>query len=210
MDTPNEKCSYNWVDSAWVGTGTRTLITKTDGKETEKINQNWPSGATNWVNRTCTTTVYSGANKTQEAYYSWISNAWVGVQRTDYHYNAANKNDTTIAYTYSNNDWVKYSRIVNTFNEAGKNIMSHTARWQDNAWVMVLMTRTDIIMDGSKQLLNAQWRCEADSVWIGVQKDTAAFSPTGKKLYEAHYVSWANNDWVPSYKIEHEYDEADR
>ncbi|MBO6307224.1 MAG: hypothetical protein J6M55_06935, partial [Paludibacteraceae bacterium] len=210
VDTPNEKCSYNWVNNAWVGTGTRTLTTKENGKEIEKINQNWPNGATDWVNRTCTTTVYSGANKIQEAYYSWLKDAWVGVERTDYHFNAANKNDTTTAYTYSNNEWVWYSRIVNTFNASGTNIMSHTARWQNNAWVLVSMTRTDIIIAGGKQLLNAQWRCGEDSIWIGVTKDTAAYSPTGKKLLEARYTSWANNDWVPSYKIEHEYDEADR
>ncbi len=210
VDTPNEKCSYNWVNNAWVGTGTRTLTTKENGKEIEKINQNWPSGATDWVNRTCTTTVYSGANKTQEAYYSWLNNAWVGVKRTDYHFNADNKNDTTTAYTYSNNDWNRYSRIVNTFNSSGTNIMTHTSKWQNNAWEMVSIIRTDIIIEEGKQLLNAQWRCGADSIWIGVTKDTAAYSPTGKKLLEARYTSWANNDWVPSYKIEHEYDEADR
>ena len=210
VDTPNEKCSYNWVDNAWVGTGTRTLTTKENGKEIEKINQNWPNGATDWVNRTCTTTVYSGANKTQEVYYSWLNNAWVGVKRTDYHFNADNKNDTTTAYTYSNNDWNRYSRIVNTFNASGTNIMTHTSKWQNNAWEMISIIRTDIIVDDGKQLLNAQWRCGADSIWKGVRKDTAAYSATGKKLFEAHYNSWANNDWVPTYKIEHTYDEADR
>ena len=209
-----ETANYNWLNDAWVGTGTRTLQTFNSSKKvTEKITQTWPTGSADWVNKTCTTTVYSGANKTQEVYYNWSNDAWVGTKRTDYHYNASNKNDTTTSYTYSANDWIYATRMVNTFNANGTNIMTHNAKWQNNAWVMTSMTRTDIsdmTVDGIRQTLYAQWQCGADSVWKGVQMDTSAYSQTGKKIFEARYTSWANNEWVPSYKIEHEYDEMDR
>jgi len=209
-----ETANYNWSNDAWVGTGTRTLQTFNSNKKvTEKITQSWPTGSADWVNKTCTTTVYSGANKTQELYSNWSNDAWVASKRTDYHYNASNKNDTTTSYTYSDNEWKYANRTVNTFNANGTNIMTHNAKWQDNAWVMTSMTRTDIsdmTVDGIRQTLYAQWQCGADSVWKGIQKDTSSYTSSGKKIMEAHYTSWANNDWVPSYRIEYKYDEAGR
>lgn len=187
-ENPNEKCSYNWVNDAWVGTGTRKLTTKTGGKTTEVITQTWPSGSIVWVNKTCTTTIYVGDNKTQETYYDWSNDTWVGKKRTDY-----------------------------TFNADGINIMTHNAKWQNNAWVMTSMTRTDIsdeTIDGVHQISYTQWQCGADSVWKGVQKDTTSYYITAENtqnpLYSASFSSMVNNDWVPSYIIEHEYDAADR
>ena len=216
-ENPNEKCSYNWVNDAWVGTGTRKLTTKTGGKTTEVITQTWPSGSTVWVNKTCTTTVYVGDNKTQETYYNWSNDTWVGTKRTDYHYNDETQNDTTQTYTYDGANWIYSTRTVNTFNADGINIMTHNAKWQNNTWVMTFMTRTDIsdeTIDGVHQISYTQWQCGADSVWKGVQKDTTSYYITAENtqnpLYSASFSSLANNGWTPSYKIEYEYDEADR
>ena len=209
-----ETCKYNWKNDAWVGTGTRTLQTFNSNKKvTEKTIQSWPTNATDWVNKTCTTTVYTGSNITQEAYYTWQNDAWLGTKRSDYHYNAKNQNDTTKTYTNNGTEWIYSNRTVNTFNASGTNIMTHNAKWENDKWVMTSMTRTDIsdvVIDGIRQTLNASWRCDADSVWIGLQKDTAAYSATGKNIYNARYISWANNDWVPSFKQTFIYDEADR
>ena len=153
--TPTEKCSYKWQNNQWVGTGTRTLTTKTDGRETQKITQTWSSTASDWVNKNCTTSVYTGADKTHETIY----------------------------------------------------------KWQNDAWAMTSITRADIsdvTVDGIRQIVYTQWRCGADSVWAGVQKDSSAYSPMGKKLFELKYNAWANNEWVPYYKIEYQYDELNR
>lgn len=153
--TPTEKCSYKWQNNQWVGTGTRTLTTKTDGRETQKITQTWSSTASDWVNKNCTTSVYTGADKTNETIY----------------------------------------------------------KWQNDAWAMTSITRADIsdvTVDGIRQIVYTQWRCGADSVWAGVQKDSSAYSPMGKKLFELMYNAWANNEWVPYYKIEYQYDELNR
>ena len=153
--TPTEKCSYKWQNNQWVGTGTRTLTTKTDGRETQKITQTWSSTASDWVNKNCTTSVYTGADKTHETIY----------------------------------------------------------KWQNDAWAMTSITRADIsdvTVDGIRQIVYTQWRCGADTVWAGVQKDSSAYSPMGKKLFELKYNAWANNEWVPYYKIEYQYDELNR
>ena len=153
--TPTEKCSYKWQNNQWVGTGTRTLTTKADGRETQKITQTWSSTASDWVNKNCTTSVYTGADKTHETIY----------------------------------------------------------KWQNDAWAMTSITRADIsdvTVDGIRQIVYTQWRCGADSVWAGVQKDSSAYSPMGKKLFELKYNAWANNEWVPYYKIEYQYDELNR
>ncbi len=208
----NETCKYNWKNDTWVGTGTRTLKTYNSNKKiTEKITQTWPSGATDWVNATRNTTTYTGAKTTQEASYTWQNDAWVGTTRSDWHYNAAGQNDTIKTYTNNGTDWTYSARTVNTYNENGVNILTHNSSWNGITWLLVSMTRTDIIKDvAGHELLNAQWSCSSDSVWVGVQKDTATYSSTNKMLYWAHYTSWANDDWVPSYKQTFVYDEADR
>ena len=209
-----ESCKYNWKNEAWVGTGTRTLQTYNSNKKvTEKITQSWSTALNDWLNKTRNTTQYSGSKTTQEASYKWSADAndWVGTSRSDWHYNAAGLNDTIKTYTPDGTGWLYSGRTVNTYNAEGTNIMTHNAKWQDNAWVLVSMARVDIIKDAEgHQLLNASWHCYADSVWVGETKDTAAYNAHGKAIYTARYTSWANNDWVPSYKQRFEYDEADR
>ena len=211
-----EMANYLWVNDAWKGNGNRVLKTYNDAKkETEQITQSWSTGVAAWVNSSRKTTEYSGAKTTQEAIYTWSTetNDWVGTSRSDWHYNTKGQNDTIKTYTNNGTEWIYSNRTVNTYNAAGTNIMTHKAQWNGEKWVMISMTRTDILdhtVDGVRQTLNASWKCSADSVWMGVKKDTVSYSATNKKLYEAHFTSWANNDWVPSYKTEYEYDNVDR
>ena len=209
-----ETANYNWSNDTWVGTGTRTLKTYNSSKKvTEEITQNWPSGATDWVNKTCTTTVYSGANKTQEVYYTWANDTWEGVKRTDYHFNAAGLNDTTMTYAPDGIEWIQSTRVVNTYDTKDNLILAHGAGWNGSAWVLITMQKQDILYDANDNLvLVASWKCNADSIWYGVQKDTSAYlnGNPDKPLYRARFTSWANNEWIPSYRIEYEYDEAER
>ena len=211
----NMTCQYNWKNGAWVGSGYCTLTTYNNSKNpVEVINQVWSSETANWVNYTRNTTVYEGSKTTQEDTYTWSAEAndWVGATRSDWHYNANGQNDTIKTYTNNGTVWIYSDRTAKTYNAAGTEIMVHNAHWSGSAWVMTSMTRkdiSDVTEGGVRQTLNASWKCNADSVWIGVLKDTAVYSATNKKVYEAHYISWENNDWVPSYRIEYEYDEAD-
>ena len=205
-----ETASYNWKNEAWVGTGTRTLQTFNSSKNvTEIITQSWSTALNNWENKTRNTTQYSGSRTTQEASYTWSSelNDWIGISRSDWHYNAAGQNDTIKTYTPNGTEWLFSGRTVNTYNEEGTNIMTHNATWQENAWVMTSMTRTDVIKDDAgRQILNAFWRCESDSIWIGVRKDTVSYGINNSIIYAATYTSWSNNEWVGSSKNEYAYD----
>ena len=205
-----ETANYNWTNNTWIGTGTRTLKTYNSSKKvTEQITQSWPTGETNWVNKTCTTTTYSGAKTLMEAYYIWQDNDWLGTSRKDYHYNAAGLNDTTKTYTNNGTDWIYSARTVNTYDSRGNTIITHNASWNGSNWQMTSMTRLDILFDAAnRQLLNANYVCDADSIWRGIQKDTTVYSASGQKLFTAHFEGWSNNDWLPSYKMEYEYDEA--
>ena len=206
-----ETASYNWVNDAWEGAGTRTLQTFNSSKKvTEKITQTWSTATNDWVNKTRTTTEYSGSKTTQEASYTWQNDAWVGTSRSDWHYNAAGLNDTIKTYTDDGTGWIYSARTINTYNAAGENIMTHNSTWNGSAWVLQSMTRLDKVVDTAGNiLLNASWKCGSDSVWIGVSKDVTEYSPTGKVLLIGRYESWANNDWVPSYIVEYEYDQND-
>ena len=210
-----ETANYNWTNNAWVGAGTRTLKTYNSSKKmTEQITQTWPTDSTNWVNSSRKTIEYSGAKTTQEATFTWFQNAWVGSTRSDWHYNASGLNDTTKTYTNNGVEWIYSDRTVNTYNASGTNIMTHKSHWDGSAWALVSMTRTDDIdkinEKGIREVLHAEWKCNSDSVWIGIKRDTTAYSSTSKKIYEAHYISWANKDWIPSYKIEYDYYSTDK
>ena len=206
-----ETAAYNWVNGAWEGAGTRTLQTFNSNKKvTEKITQTWSTTANDWANKTRTTTEYSGSKTIQEASYTWQNDAWVGTSRSDWHYNAAGLNDTIKTYTDDGSGWIYSARTINTYNAAGENIMTHNSTWNGSAWVLQSMTRLDKVVDTAGNiLLNASWKCGSDSVWIGVSKDVTEYSPTGKVLFIGRYESWANNDWVPSYIVEYEYDQND-
>ena len=210
-----ETANYLWVNDAWRGNGNRVLKTYNDAqKVTEQITQSWSTDVASWVNSSRKTTEYSGAKTTQEATYTWSTetNDWVGTSRSDWHYNAKGQNDTIKTYTNNGSEWIYSNRTVNFFNAAGTNIMTHNAQWNGEKWVMTSMTRTDILdhtVDGLRQTLNASWKCNADSVWTGVTKDSTAYTESGKTLYRIHCEGWTSNDWIPKYKIEYEYDETD-
>ena len=74
---------------------------------------------------------------------------------------------------------------------------------------MSSMTRIDYIFDSENhRLLYAKWQCKSDSIWKGMEKDTAYYSSTGKLLYWAKYKGWKNNDWVESDYTQFTYDAA--
>ncbi len=207
-----ETANYSWTNNAWKGTGTRTLKTYNSSKKvTEQITQTWPSGATDWVNATRKTTTYQGAKTTQEASYTWQNEDWVGTSRSDWHYNAAGQNDTIKTYTNNGADWIYSNRTVNTYDSRGNNILTHNAQWNGSAWVMTSMNRLDVLFDAAnRQTLNATYVCSSDSIWQGLQKDSTAYTSSGLTIYTAHFESWVNNNWIPSYKVETMYDDFGR
>ena len=213
---PAENCKYNWNVStnSWVGSGNRTLTTNnSSNKPIEVITQSWSTGIANWVNASRKTAEYSGTNTTQEATYTWSTetNDWVGTSRSDWHYNAKGQNDTIKTYTNNGADWIYSNRTVKTYNAAGEEIIVHNAEWQNDAWVMTSMTRADIETDeANRQTLYATWHCDSDSIWIGDQVDSTRYTQSGKVAYRFHGTSWTEGNWVPSYKIEYEYDDAGR
>lgn len=216
VSVPNESCKYNWSTAVddWVGTGSRTL-SYLNTNPTEVIAQTWSTTDADWVNATKKTTKSSGGKTTQEASFTWDTDHWVGTARSDWTYNAKGLNDTIKTYTPSGTDWIYSKRTVKTYNAAGTEIMTHTANWDGtlSKWVLESMTRKDIVSksDASgRQELTASWHCGADSIWKGQQYDSTSYTTSGKILYKIHSEAWSNNDWVPKYKIEYKYDDAEQ
>ena len=208
-----ETSRYMFSAGEWEGYGDRVLKTFNGKLEIGSRTQSWSKDDKVWVNSMRDTTIYSGAKIAQEASFKWENNDWVGTKRKDYSYNAKGQNDTVKTYTSNGADWVYSSRTVNTFDTDGINVMTHSAQWQDGKWVMASMTRVDIkdeVIDGHRQTLNASWKCNEDSIWIGVSKDTTYYSTTGKLILSAKFSGWSNNDWVPSDRSDYKYDDLDR
>ena len=217
VNVPNESCRYVWTNDAWVGNGNRTLTTNnSSNKPIEVITQTWSTEVADWLNYTRKTTVYEGSKTIiQEATYNWSveANDWVGATRSDWHYNAAGLNDTIKTYTNNGTDWLYTNRTVNTYDAKKNKILVHNAKWETEKWVMTTMEKLDILYDEkfpNLVTLNATYSCGADSIWKGIAKDTAAYLTADKPLYKGKFTSWANNDWVPSYKVNYVYDEKNR
>ena len=231
---------YEWVNSAWsktleenttydganitkienytyangVKTGTqKEEYTYTSGEKTMTVVYAWANN--DWVYSTKNEAGYRDGNvEVSATNYAWNGSAWVGTgNRIFTTYDNNNYVIETLRQDWPEGatDWVNGARAVDTYNEDGVNIMTYVTSWNGTAWTLYSMTRTDIIKDAAgRQLLKAFWRCGSDSVWIGIQKDTAAYTTTNKPLYSASYRSWAKGDWVPYSKSEYTYDAADR
>ena len=169
-----------------------------------------------WLNNKRTTTeYYDSKNPILKIISKWSKDIedWVGVTRQEWHYTDAGLNDSIRNFRFENNVWNPTTRTVNKYDENKNNILTHNADWNGEKWVMSSMTRLDIsdkTINGIRQVLQASWKCSADSIWKGDQKDTVAYLTDEKLLFRARYSSWSNGNWIPAYKIEYEYDEAQR
>ncbi len=213
-----ESCKYNYntTKAAWVGSGARTLKTYDAKKNvTEEITQNWSTSITpnGWVNSKRTVNEFNGEDPISKYTFNWssASEEWVRSASQLWTYNAAGLNDTIKILKPKGTEMYVASRTIKTYDSRKVNILTKNESWKNESWVMTSMSKVDVLFDeANHQLLKASWNCSADSIWKGVKKDTAAYSATGKKLFEGLYESWIGNKWVPSYEVSYAYDEADR
>ena len=217
-----ESCTYTYNTSkeAWVGTSTGRLLKtyNSDKNVIDEIVQKWNTTITpnGWLNNKQTTyEYYDKKNLTLKLISKWSKdiNDWVGVTRQEWHYTDAGLNDSIRNFRFENDVWNPTTRTVKKYDENENNILTHNADWNGEKWVMSSMTRLDIsdkTIDGIRQILQASWKCNSDSIWFGDQKDTVSYLTEEKLLFRARYSSWSNGNWIPAYKIEYEYDEAQR
>ncbi len=203
--------NYAWTNGTKTGTQ-KEEYTYTSGEKTMTVVYAWANN--DWVYSTKNEAGYRDGNvEVSATNYAWNGIAWVGTgTRTQTTYDGSKIIEKlTKNWPSDATDWTNAAITTNTYNADGANIMTYNGTWNGSRWVMSSMTRTDIIKDDQgRQLLRASWKCGADSVWKGVAKDTAAYTTSGKPLYSAEYASWLNNNWVPSYRVEYQYDDMER
>ncbi len=203
--------NYEWVNGVKTGTQ-KEEYTYTSGEKTMTVVYAWANDE--WVYSTKNEAGYRDGNvEVSATNYAWNGSAWVGIgTRTQTTYDGSKIIEKlTKNWPSGATDWTNAAITTNTYNADGANIMTYNGTWNGSRWVMSSMTRTDIIKDDQgRQLLRASWKCSSDSVWKGVAKDTAAYTESGKTLYIAQYASWLNNNWVPSYRVEYQYDDMER
>ena len=203
--------NYTYADGVKTGTK-KEEYTYTSGEKTMTIVYAWANN--DWVYSTKDEAGYRDGNvEVSATNYAWNGSAWAGTgTRTQTTYDGTKIIEKlTKNWPSDATDWTNAAITTNTYNADGANIMTYNGTWNGSRWVMSSMTRTDIIKDDQgRQLLRASWKCGADSVWKGVAKDTAAYTTSGKPLYSAEYASWLNNNWVPSYRVEYQYDDMER
>ena len=202
----------NYTYSGGVKTGTqKEEYTYTSGEKTMTVVYAWANN--DWVYSTKNEAGYRDGNvEVSATNYAWNGSAWVGTgTRTQTTYDGTKIIEKlTKNWPSGATDWTNAAITTNTYNADSENIMTYNGTWNGSRWTVYSMTRTDIIFDDAgHQLLRASWRCGSDSVWTGIQKDTAAYTATNKPLYSASYRSWAKDDWVPYSKSEYTYDAND-
>ena len=203
--------NYALVEGVWAGTQ-KEEYTYTSGEKTRTIVSVWAEN--DWVYSTKNEAGYQEGNiQVSETNYAWDGSSWVGTgTRTQTTYDGS-KIIEKLTQNWPNGatGWTNAAITTNTYDADGVNILTYNGTWNGTRWVVYSMTRTDIIWDDfGNQLLKATWKCSSDSIWIGVQKDTATYTASNQLLYSAQYTSWANNNWVASYRVEYKYDSAGR
>ena len=202
--------NYQWINGVKTGTQ-KEEYTYTSGEKTMTVVYAWANDE--WVYSTKNEAGYRDGNvEVSATNYAWNGSAWVGTgTRTQTTYDGSKIIEKlTKNWPSGATDWTNAAITTNTYNADSENIMTYNGTWNGSRWTVYSMTRTDIIFDDAgHQLLRASWRCGSDSVWTGIQKDTAAYTATNKPLYSASYRSWAKDDWVPYSKSEYTYDAND-
>jgi hypothetical protein len=180
--------------------------------KTSTVRYEWVD--TEWVYSTQNEIGYRDGNtEVSAATYVWNGSAWRGTgELTFTTYDDSNRVIELLKKNWSPAavDWANATRTRTTYNTDGVIIMTHNANWDGTKWVMSSMTKTDFIIDEEgRTLLKVSWKCSADSIWKGVQKDTTAYTATGEKLYEACFTAWKSNKWSygnNSYEVTYVYD----
>jgi len=204
--------NYVLLTTGWTGTKKEEYAFEGD-KKVMTIVSLWSNN--DWVYFTKSVAGYKdGDTDVSVANYIWNGTIWAGSGTLTFTtYDEENRVTELITQNWPSGatEWTNETITENTYNAEGENIRTYKANWDGTQWVMSSMTRMDIIKDDEgHQLLKASWQCGANGVWSGVSKDTAAYTAAGNPLFIAQYTSWKNNAWVPSYKVEYEYDAADR
>ena len=203
--------NYQWIEGVQTGIQ-KEEYAYSSGKKIQTIVYAWTDGA--WAYSTKNEASYQDDNTTiSETNYTWNGTSWVGKGNRIQTTTVNGKVTETLTQNWPAEalEWTNASITTNTYNADGVNILTYNGTWNGSRWKVSSMTRTDIIKDDQgRQLLRASWKCSSDSVWKGVAKDTAAYTESGKTLYIAQYASWLNNNWVPSYRVEYQYDDMER
>ena len=203
--------NYALVEGVWAGTQ-KEEYTYTSGEKTRTIASVWAEN--DWVFSTKNEAGYWDGNvEVSATNYAWNGSTWIGTgTRTKTTYDGTKVIEKlTENWPSGATEWTNAAITTNTYNEEGVNILTYNGTWNGSRWTVYSMARLDIIKDAAgHELLNASWTCGSDSDWVGVKKDTAAYTATNKPLYVASYKSWANGDWVPYAKSEYTYDASDR
>ena len=182
------------------------------GQRTETIVYAYSNGV--WEKSTRAVVGYTAGDTAVSATnYTWNGSTWIGSGTRTKTTTENGKVTELLTQNWPDGatDWTNSKIVQHTFNPDGEEILTYNADWTNGAWKMTSMNRVDIIIDSEgRTLLNASWMCGADGVWRGVQKDTASYTVSGKPIYIARFISWARKDWVPSYRVDYEYDAAER
>ena len=198
-------------ETGWTGLK-KEEYTFEGGTKTTTVIYAWVDNA--WTPSTKNEIGYQDGNtEVSEANYTWVNEAWKGSgNRT---YTTKDSEDRVVELLTKNwpdgaTEWTNDSITTHEFNADGDDILTYNGTWNGTRWTVSSMTRLDKIVDSEgRQLLKASWYCGSDSVWKGIEKDTANYSTSGKLLYIAKYKGWKNNDWIPVSKTQNTYDSND-
>ena len=207
--------NYTWNGTSWVGTGNRIQTTTVNGKETEKLTQNWPSGATEWTNASITTNTYNADGVNILTYNgTWNGSRWVvsSMRRTDIIKDAAGRQVLNASWVCSSDSvWRGIQKDTTSYSATNKELYraSYTS-WLNNKWV--LSYKVEHRYDGADRLILEQRYDWKNGKEQGRYKYEHEYDAQGREIMNASYLDWSTtrNDWIGTSKSEYEYDSNGR
>ena len=137
--------------------------------------------------------------------FDWISDAWVGTDRTTYTYGSGNHRTNDMTDTSSDGvAWAHYYQTIFTYDGSGRTSTSTYQSRESSSWVnQLLYTYT---YDGSgnlTQILHQDW---SGGAWVNNSRSTITYSSGRIATVTTEEWQYGSSTWVNSSKDTYTYD----
>ena len=197
---------YVWSNGAWVGTGTRTEKTFTNGKESLVLTYSWDLEAAQWVYATRRVIVRNGDGKlVGDTTYQYINAEWVNYARETHGYDAWGNDTLGVKATWNGTEWVPTSIDKGTFSytAAGNPLLVETYTGLEDAWTGQTKRVYTYETYNNVEKQTSYWEYEWKSgKWVDKSKILKTYNSNGNIILDESYNK-SGSTWVGSYKYEY-------
>ena len=142
--------------------------------------------------------------KLSDTTFDWISDAWVGTDRTTYTYGSGNHQTCAVSDTSSGVTWAHDHQTIDTYDGSGKLSTITYQLWESSSWVNETMAT--YTYDGEGHMTQVFGQAWSGAAWVNSSKWTATYS-SGRVNSIIIQIWWSGTSiWKNEIKYTYAYD----